>query len=61
MRAAAAVAMDAHVPLMAVLAGRSLSCDEGSELIEAACEGMGRQVADVLFELREAGGDMSEA
>ena len=56
-RAAVQVAMEEHVPLMAVLAGRDCGGEEGALFMKSACEKMGRPLDVVLHELDQARGD----
>ena len=56
-QAAARVAVEEHVPLMAVLAGRELGGEEGEETRQKACEQMGRPLEVVLQELGQAQGE----
>ena len=56
-RAAAEVAVEEHIPLMAVLAGRALGSEEGDEMGREACEQMGRPLEVVLQELDQAQGE----
>ena len=53
-RAAAQVAVEEHIPLMAVLAGRERGGEEGGEAARKACEQMGRPLEVVLQELDQA-------
>ena len=52
-RAAVDVAMEEHIPLMAVLTGREFG-EEGVMFMEVACEKMGCPLDVVLQELAEA-------
>ena len=58
-RAAVDVAIEEHVPLMAVLTGRELG-EEGIMFVEDACEKMGRPRDVVLQELAIARADGPE-
>ena len=56
-RAAARVAVEEHIPLMAVLAGRERGGEEGNEIVREACEQIGRPLEVVLQELDQAQGE----
>ena len=53
------MAVEEHIPLMAVLTGREFG-EEGVMLMEAACEKMGRPLDVVLQELAWARGEGPE-
>ena len=57
-RASAQVAMEAYVPLMALLAGRECGGEEGTRLMAAASEQLARPLAAILGELDAARDDM---
>ena len=58
-RAAVDVAMEEHVPLMAVLTGQGFG-EEGVVFMEDACEKMGRPLGILLKELAQARDDGPE-
>eukprot|EP00747_Dinoflagellata_sp_TGD_P012710 gnl/TRDRNA2_/TRDRNA2_121925_c0_seq1.p1 gnl/TRDRNA2_/TRDRNA2_121925_c0~~gnl/TRDRNA2_/TRDRNA2_121925_c0_seq1.p1 ORF type:complete len:521 (-),score=83.70 gnl/TRDRNA2_/TRDRNA2_121925_c0_seq1:144-1571(-) len=53
-QAAARLAIEAHVPFMAWIAGRQCGGAEGEQLIQEACAAMGRRDEEVLREFQEA-------